>query len=218
MLWPYLPCALHVVALHSTNSRLHPAMQIQVGNSPIFAVEQQLGKGGFGAVYKGRRMRRSPASASKPYEVRSHKPVRAHYSAMRGGAGLQSHPSQPLRSLLLYTGPAVRPWCTTCQHADATAPPAHSSRHAWPLEASSIKYQALRSGAKNSFATHLPGQALSINHSDTATFWCLTRQAAPGQGSFLPDHENSFVGLFAAGTEAGVQVQLWQYQSVTVPA
>ena len=53
--------------------------KVQVGGSPLFHVENRLGKGGFGQVFKGRRARRS-AKDSKPAEVTSPPPLSPYNS------------------------------------------------------------------------------------------------------------------------------------------
>lgn len=42
--------------------------KVQVGGCPVYNVEDRLGKGGFGQVYRGRRARRSTKD-NKPHEV-----------------------------------------------------------------------------------------------------------------------------------------------------
>lgn len=43
-------------------------LKVQVGGCPVYNVDERLGKGGFGQVYRGRRARRS-SKDNKPQEV-----------------------------------------------------------------------------------------------------------------------------------------------------
>lgn len=60
--------AAHAAADEEDDHLLPVPPKVQVGGSPLFHVENRLGKGGFGQVFKGRRARRS-AKDAKPAEV-----------------------------------------------------------------------------------------------------------------------------------------------------